>query len=218
MGAGAASGHGLTIAWTTAIAAVPAAAWRALEPDDVPFQDHAFLAALERSGALGRESGWLLHVALCKRGETIVGAMPMYLRTNSYGEYIFDWAWARAYREHGVPYYPKLVAAVPFTPATAPKILVRPGEERAPIAAALLAALDELYEEAAVSSAHLLFITATEADELRARGWLVRHTSQYHWRNAGYRTFADFLGALTGKRRRQIERERRQVQESGLRV
>jgi predicted N-acyltransferase len=101
-------------------------AWRALEPAAFPFFDFEFLRALERSGSIGRRSGWSPAYLLCKEGGHLLGALCMYLKTDSYGEYIFDWEWARAYQRYGLPYYPKLVAAVPFTPATGPKLLVRP--------------------------------------------------------------------------------------------
>ena len=104
---------------------VSEAAWREIEPPDFPFFDFAFLRALERSGSVGGASGWEPVYLLCKEGDHLLGALPLYLKTDSYGEYVFDWEWAHAYREHGLPYYPKLVAAVPFTPATGPKLLVR---------------------------------------------------------------------------------------------
>src|ERR687896_1860551 len=125
-------------------------AWRALEPPNFPFFDFEFLRALEHSGSIGDASGWSPVYLVCKEGGRVLGALPLYLKTDSYGEYIFDWGWARAYREHGLSYYPKLVAAVPFTPATGPKLLVRPdvdgeaGVPRAAVVGALLDAAKEL--------------------------------------------------------------------------
>src|ERR671932_522554 len=113
------------------------AAWRALEPQDFPFFDFEFLRALERSGSVGGASGWSPGYLICKDEGRTLGALCLYLKTDSYGEYIFDWVWARAYREHGLPYYPKLVAAVPFTPATGPKLLVRPAADRAAVTSAV---------------------------------------------------------------------------------
>jgi predicted N-acyltransferase len=200
---------------------VEAVAWRALEPPDFPFFDYEFLRALERSGSIGGASGWSPVYLLCKDGERLLGALCLYLKTNSYGEYVFDWEWARAYREHGLSYYPKLVAAVPFTPATGPKLLTRldlDGTRRAAVSRALLDAARELAEELGVSSSHALFLPEEEVGEFAGQGYAVRHSLQFHWRNRGYEAFSDYLGALTSKRRRQIARERRQLEEEGLRI
>jgi predicted N-acyltransferase len=192
------------------------AAWRAIEPPGTPFTDFEFLAALEASGSLGPASGWLPRYLLAYAGSRLVGALPAFEKTNSYGEYIFDWEWARAYQRNGLPYYPKLTLAVPFTPATGSKILVAPDADRAAVERALLDELETLAHELEVSSTHALFLPEAETAAFAARGYLVRHSSQFHWTNAGYRDFAAFLAALSGKRRRQIERERRQVRELGL--
>ena len=200
---------------------VDEATWRALEPRDFPFFDFEFLRALERSGSVGGASGWSPVHLVCKDGERVLGALCLYLKTDSYGEYIFDWAWAEAYREHGLPYYPKLVAAVPFTPATGPKLLVQPdaGEtERAVVTRALLDAARELGDECRVSSSHALFLPEEELDEFARRGFAVRHSLQFHWHNRGYGAFSDYLDALTSKRRRQISRERRQLEGEGLEI
>jgi uncharacterized protein len=192
------------------------AAWRALEPPDFPFFDFEFLRALERSGSIGPGSGWEPAYLVCRdAGGDLLGALCLYLKTDSYGEYIFDWEWARAYREHGLPYYPKLVAAVPFTPATGPKLLVRPdvtGEARAAVTRALFDAARELGDELRVSSTHALYLPERELGEFAERGFAVRHSMQFHWRNRGYDAFADYLDALVSKRRRQVVRERRQLE------
>jgi predicted N-acyltransferase len=197
------------------------AAWRALEPQDFPFFDLEFLRALERSGSVGGASGWSPVYLVCKHGERLLGALCLFLKTDSYGEYIFDWAWAEAYREHGLPYYPKLVAAVPFTPATGPKLLVRPDADevdRAAVTRALLDAARELGDEFRVSSSHALFLPEEELGEFARRGFAVRHSLQFHWHNRGYGAFSDYLNALTSKRRRQISRERRQLEGEGLQI
>ena len=134
------------------IEGVDEVAWRALEPPDFPFFDFEFLRALERSGSIGGASGWSPIYIVCKDKGRILGTLCLYLKTNSYGEYIFDWGWAQAYRQHGLPYYPKLVAAVPFTPATGPKLLVQPNADRVEVTHALLDAAQELGEERRVSS------------------------------------------------------------------
>jgi predicted N-acyltransferase len=195
------------------------AAWRALEQPDFPFFDFEFLRALERSGSIGGASGWLPAYLVCRDGGRVLGALCLYVKTDSYGEYIFDWDWAYAYQQHRLPYYPKLVAAVPFTPATGPKLLVRPevvGEARAAVVSALLDATQGLGDEWRVSSTHALLLPEWELEEFAGRGYAIRHSLQFHWRNRGYDTFSDYLGALEGKRRRQIQRERRQLEGEGL--
>src|ERR687898_2714642 len=197
-------------------------AWRALEPPDFPFFDFEFLRALEHSGSIGDASGWSPVYLVCKDGGRVLGALPLYLKTDSYGEYIFDWGWARAYRQHGLSYYPKLVSAVPFTPATGPKVLVREDvaseAERAAVKRALLGAARDLGEDLRVSSSHALFLPEDELEMFSQRGFAVRHSLQFHWRNRGYEAFPDYLQELTSKRRRQVARERRQLEGEGLRI
>ena len=202
---------------------VDEAAWRALEPEHFPFFDLEFLRALESSGSIGKASGWSPVYLVCRDGGSVLGALCLYLKTDSYGEYVFDWEWARAYQQHGVPYYPKLVAAVPFTPATGPKLLVRPdvsGElaMRAGVMRALLDGMQRLGDKANVSSSHALFLTEEDLVEFAGRRFAVRHSLQFHWNNRGYDTFSDYLGALEGKRRRQVARERRQLGDEGLEI
>lgn len=197
------------------------AAWRTLEPPDFPFFDREFLRALERSRSVGVGSGWSPVYLVCEDKGRALGALCLYLKTDSYGEYIFDWEWARAYQEHGFPYYPKLVSAVPFTPANGPKLLLRPelgGEDRAAATQALFDAVGTLGEEAGVSSSHALFVPEWELEEFSKRGFKIRHSMQFHWRNRGYSDFSDYLSALEGKRRRQVARERRQLAGEGLEI
>ncbi len=196
----------------SSIKRIDEAAWRALEPPDFPFFDFEFLLALERSRSVGRRTGWSPIYLVCKEKGRTLGAMPLYLKTDSYGEYVFDWAWANAYHQNGLSYYPKLVSAVPFTPATGPKLLVRPDADRAAVARALLDAASELGDEHRVSSSHALFLPERELDEFQAHGFAVRHSLQFHWRNRGYGAFTDYLDAMTSKRRRQVARERRQLE------
>jgi uncharacterized protein len=196
-------------------------AWRKLEPRGFPFFDFEFLRALERSGSIGRRSGWMPVYLVCKEGARVLGALCLYLKTDSYGEYIFDWEWARAYQQYGLSYYPKLVAAVPFTPATGPKLLLRHDVDvatRSRVAKALLEAAEDLGTEYGVSSSHALYLPEHELGEFARRGFTVRHSLQFHWHNRGYETFSDYLGALSGKRRRQILRERRQLEDGDLKI
>jgi len=196
-------------------------AWRAIEPPEFPFFDFEFLRALERSRSIGRRSGWSPAYLVCKEAGIVLGALCMYVKSDSYGEYIFDWEWARAYQQYGLPYYPKLVAAVPFTPATGPKLLVRPdvsGSTRRRVTSALLDAAEDLGSGYEVSSSHALYLPVEELGEFEGRGFTVRHSLQFHWHNRGYEAFSDYLGALSGKRRRQILRERRQLEGEGLEI
>ena len=208
----------MRVEWISSIEHVDEVAWRVLEPPDFPFFDFEFLRALERSGSIGGASGWSPVYLVCKEEGRLLGALCLYLKTNSYGEYIFDWGWARAYREHGLPYYPKLVAAVPFTPATGPKLLVRPAADRAAVTRALLDAARRLGDERRVSSSHALFLPERELEEFAESGFAGRHSLQFHWRNRGYDAFSDYLDALEGKRRRQVARERRQLGGEGLEI
>jgi predicted N-acyltransferase len=196
-------------------------AWRKLEPPGFPFFDFEFLRALEHSGSVGRRSGWSPAYLVCKEGGRVLGALCSYVKTDSYGEYIFDWEWARAYQKYGHAYYPKLVAAVPFTPATGPKLLVRSDADEATAARvkrALLDAAEDMGTEYGVSSSHALFVPGEELGEFARRGYRVRHSLQFHWHNRGYEAFSDYLGALSGKRRRQVSRERRQLEGEGLQI
>ena len=196
-------------------------AWRSLEPSDFPFFDFEFLRALESSGSIGPGSGWSPAYLVCTEGARLLGALCLYIKTDSYGEYIFDWEWARAYQQYGLSYYPKLVAAVPFTPATGPKLLVHEDADsatRARVTKALLDAAEDLGDEYGVSSSHALFLPDEELGKFEGRGFAVRHSLQFHWHNRGYDAFSDYLGALSGKRRRQILRERRQLEGEALQI
>jgi uncharacterized protein len=197
------------------------AGWRALEPPDFPFFDYEFLRALEVSGSVGPGTGWEPVYLVCEDGGRLLGALCLYVKTDSYGEYIFDWDWAYAYHEQGLPYYPKLVAAVPFTPATGPKLLLSPDVGpggREGVKAALLEAARELGDELRASSTHALFLPEAEIPAFTGRGFALRHSMQFHWRNRGYGGFSDYLDALQGKRRRQVVRERRQLEDEDLTI
>lgn len=202
------------------LAAVKSGEWDALVGPDDPFTEHRFLRALEDSHSVGERTGWYpRHLLLRDRSGTLVGALPLYLKDNSYGEYIFDWGWADAALSAGIPYYPKLVAAVPFTPVTGQRLLVPTGEERGEIQAALLVSLQELAEQLDVSSAHLLFVTDEERALLeRFPAYLPRLTYQFRWDNVGYASFGEYLGTFRNATRKSVRRERQRVAESGLAI
>ncbi len=208
----------LTVREVVAIDQVAAADWDACAGPSNPFVGHAFLAALEVSGSAATQSGWApRHVVVEDGGGRVLAVAPLYLKTHSYGEYVFDWAWADAYHRAGGRYYPKLLSAVPFTPVTGPRLLVRPGAP--PEAAdALITGMVRLAERLGLSSLHVNFPTEAEWRLLGAHGFLLRVGEQFHWQNTGYADFEDFLGTLSARKRKAIRRERRTVAESGVRL
>ena len=200
------------------IDAVPAGQWNALNRADDPFLSHEFLAALERHDCVGPRYGWLPRHITAWQGKRLVGAVPLYQKDNSYGEFVFDFAWADAYQRHGLAYYPKLVAAVPYTPATGQRLLVAEHADPALLSKALLERAETLAETSGCSSLHWLFITEQEDARLGELGLMQRLGCQFHWRNRGYSDFEAFLSSLTSKRRKNIRRERRVVREAGIRI
>ena len=221
----------LTSRVVSSLASVDAAQWNALEHGPSPFSEHGFLRALERSGSVGPEAGWdpvyILVEAPAEESATagavsaqapgeipgtrLVGAVAAYVKAHSYGEYIFDWAWARAAERGGLAYYPKLVVAVPMTPATGPRLLVARDVSRGPVVAKLVAGVRALADQRRCGSVHWLFTTAEEQAELRDHGFAPRASFQYHWHNAGYASFDEFLARMTSRRRKQLRKERARV-------
>ncbi|HEY2570388.1 MAG TPA: GNAT family N-acetyltransferase [Solirubrobacteraceae bacterium] len=214
------------------VGAIAPGDWDALlatQARPTPFMSHAYLHALEASASVGGDTGWqpvTLTVRLRGAG-TLVAAAAAYLKTHSYGEYVFDWAWADAYRRYGVPYYPKLVVAVPFTPVPGSRLLARDAAART----LLLRALGALAREADCSSVHLLFGDDADYDAARANGWMMRQGVQFHWHNRHdvapptdaaapivlpYTDFGDFLASLQRDKRKKISQERRRVGEAGV--
>ncbi|MCA9535778.1 MAG: N-acetyltransferase [Myxococcales bacterium] len=198
---------------------VAPADWDALAGDDDPFAEHAFLSVLEDSGSVGGRSGWRPAHVLVHDGGTLVGALPLYRKDHSYGEYIFDFAWANAAARLGSPYYPKLVAMTPLTPATGTRLLVHPSTERAHVVKTLLDGALVAASELHASSVHLNFLNAQEAAEVATHGaYLARTTHQFHFHNEGYADFEDFVGRFRSSMRKKLRKERRAVAESGLDV
>jgi predicted N-acyltransferase len=188
------------------ISQIGQAAWDACAGDENPFVSYGFLSALEDSGSVGGRSGWHPRYAVLRDAAgTVAAVAPAYAKTNSYGEYVFDHAWANAMERAGGRYYPKLQVAVPFSPVPGRRFLVRPGFPVASLGAALIEAAREL----GCSSVHATFCTAAEWNELGDAGWLQRLGTQFHWDNNGYKSFDDFLGALSSRKRKAIKRERR---------
>lgn len=196
------------------IDAIDEAVWDGLRPDDNPFVSHRFLSLMERSQSAVAETGWQPVHLLMRDDADLVGVAPLYLKSHSYGEYVFDWGWADAYERAGGRYYPKLQCAVPFSPVPGPRLLVGADDERRQtIATALKQVVDELQ----TSSAHVTFCSALDAEALEQAGFMIRHGLQFHWRNRDYRDFADFLAALRSSKRKMIAKERRRISEEGIR-
>lgn len=192
---------------------VPHSAWNALlRAGDTPFVRHEFLKLLEDTRCVGPGTGWTPCHLVAGDVDTIEGAVPLYLKEHSYGEYVFDWAWARAYQEHGIDYYPKLVCAVPFTPVTSRKLLATNGYA----ADALISGIHSFAEKNPISSVHALFLPAQDKDRFADAGYLLRQDNQFHWKNGGYADFDEYLARFTSKKRKNIRAERRQVSAAGV--
>ena len=193
------------------IAAIPARQWDALAGTN-PFLSHAFLAALQESGCATPETGWRAQFLTLWQDQRLVGAMPLYLKFHSWGEFVFDWAWADAYQRQGLRYYPKLLNAVPFTPVTGARMLAGTPELRAQLLHAAL----RLARELGVSSLHCLFPDQAQALEMQQEGMMLRQAVQFHWTNPGFADFDAYLAAMSHDKRKRIKQERRKVQEAGI--
>jgi len=197
------------------VSEIPAAEWNALA-GEYPFLRHEFLAAMEDSGCASRRSGWNPRHLVLRDAQGLAAAAPLYEKTHSWGEFVFDFAWARAAEQAGMAYYPKLVCAVPFTPATGPRMLCRAGPAAAELRLALLAAMRERVGDEQLSSVHALFLDADGRDACEQDGWLLRRDCHFQWHNRGYRDFDDFLDSFSADKRKKAKRERRRVLEQGI--
>ena len=210
----------LSLSVLSGVTEVPAADWDALVDDNDPFLEHAFLAALERSGSVGPGTGWEPRILVARQGAELVGAVPLYLKDDSMGEFIWDFAWAHGAHSAGIPYFPKLVAAVPFTPAASHRLMVHPTAERARVASALAKGLREVAEETGAFSIHVLFCLEEELAELAPEGFVARASHQFHWTNrpGPYESFDDYLGEFRSRIRKQVRHERAVAGDYGLRI
>jgi hypothetical protein len=196
---------------------VDAPSWNALAGDN-PLLQHAFLLAMEESGCIGPGTAWQgCHLVLRDPDNALAGAMPLYLKHDSHGEFVFDWSWADAYERAGLDYYPKLVSAVPFTPATGARLLVRDDRYRNDIRQRLVTEALRIAKDAGLSSWHVLFPDDAERDAYAAAGLLERKGCQFHWTNDSYRDFDDFLSRFSSQKRKKVKRERRRIAEAGIR-
>ena len=220
---GSAEARGAKLEIEPSIAAVSAAAWNACaDPDPAvtnPFVRHEFLHALEASGSVGHRAGWVpQHVVLKDGGGRVAGVAPAYAKTHSQGEYIFDHGWADAYERAGGRYYPKLQCAVPFTPVPGPRLLTGGGEGWEEREALLAGGLIALADKARMSTAHITFLTEGEWRRIGSQGFLQRTGKQYHWFNADYASYDDFLASLASRKRKALRKERQEAVASGIRI
>ncbi len=194
---------------------IDAPVWDALvatQAEANPFLSHAFLDALHASGSADADTGWQPQFLTLWQKDKLAAAMPLYAKSHSYGEYVFDWAWADAYRRNGLDYYPKLLSAIPFTPVSGSRLLARNAEAQA----ALITTLKAIQENSGLSSTHILYPPQDQAEALQAAGFLLRSGVQFHWLNNGYQHFDEFLDTLERKKRKNIRAERRKVVEAGV--
>jgi len=199
-------------------ASINPADWDILDHADNPFLSHAFLGGLETSGSVGVDNGWRPHHLAVFEEDKLVAFAPTYVKSHSHGEFVFDWAWADAFRRHGLPYYPKLLTAVPYTPVTGPRLLTRQGHPDAEELRRLLIGLATAEcKQAGLSSWHCNFTAGDETESFENSGLLGRSDWQFHWANPGYESFEDFLGRLQSRKRKNIRRERSAIAQAGLR-
>ncbi len=196
---------------------IPAPAWNALIKDHNPLVRHEFLSAMEKHHCVGNTFGWLVRHIGIYEGDRLIGAMPLYEKYNCLGEFVFDHSWAQAYEQMGMRYFPKLVSAIPYTPATGQRLISEPGRETE-IYPLLLEAVLELARQTGASSFHCLFPYGDEQAFLEQNRLFTRHDCQFHWHNRNYKDFEDFLSRLTSRKRKKIRQERSRVAASGARL
>ncbi len=204
------------LALAEGVCTLPPEEWNALVGNESPFLEWEWLASLEEAGAVGEATGWVARPLVARRAGRLVAACPLYLKAHGEGEFVFDFAWADAALRAGIDYYPKLLVGVPFTPVGGARVLSAPGEDRAAWIARFAEALRELCVRLGLSGVHVNFCREDERHGFEAAGYLPRIGFQYHWSNAGYASFDDYLGRLRSKRRNQVRRERREVAAQGV--
>jgi predicted N-acyltransferase len=194
------------------------AAWNRLTGVAYPFLRHEFLLALEQSGSVSAQTGWVPSHLLVLNDDQLVALMPLYLKQHSWGEYVFDHQWAQAYQQQGLDYYPKWLTAIPLTPCQGARIVIQAGTDPLQVMQALLDFIKQLAEQRGISSWHCLFPVQQQAEYLRSLGMSIREGVQFHWFNRGYRDFDDYLQSLSAGKRKMLRRERRRVSEQGMRM
>ena len=204
--------------FVTSIEQIGADMWQQFAQDLSPFCQYAFLSALEQSASVGGNTGWQPQHLVVYKNKVPVALLPLYKKNHSYGEYVFDFAWANTYKQYGLRYYPKLVCAIPFTPVTGPRLLVKPGESLSEIAKVVCVLLADKMKNEAFSSMHWLFVEPALADTLAEHQQLVRRSVQFQWFNRQYRDFDDFLAAFNSRKRKSIRAERNKIVKAGIKV
>ncbi len=195
---------------------IDAARWDALCPDDYPFVRHDFLSAFEKSGSVSHEKGWQPQHLLVEEEGTLIAAMPLYIKYHSYGEYVFDWAWADAYKRYSLNYYPKLISAIPFTPCSGSRILMVDAAKQSELIPLIVAAIKKRTHELNASSWHCLFITKEISEQLISSATVQRIGCQFHWFNRNYESWDDFTATMTSRKRKNINKERSKVKEQEI--
>jgi predicted N-acyltransferase len=206
----------LSAEFLTSLDQLPAEQWDSVAGTDYPFLRHTFLYGLEKTACTTADTGWQPCHLILRQGTELAAVMPLYLKSHSYGEYVFDWSWADAWQQSGLSYYPKLVTAIPFTPATGPRLCVAPGQDEGQCLRAAIVAIKDLASTRNISSWHLLFPTEAVSETLLAAGLHRRAATQFHWFNDDYRSFDDFLATFNSRKRKSLNRERRRVAEQGI--
>lgn len=202
--------------FATSITEIEREDWNRLAGEENPFTRYEFFEALEVSGCTSADTGWQPHHLVIRIEEETVGLVPLFLKTNSYGEYVFDWSWARAYQQAGFDYYPKLISAIPFTPSTGERIFLSENIARPLLLKSIVSILNDETREQKISSWHLLFPKADLSNELKGQGTIQRVGTQYHWSNRGYGNFDNFLSAMSSRKRKSIRKERKAVSANGI--
>jgi len=208
----------LTVEFLGSLDEISAREWNSVAGGDYPFLRHEFLWGLEDTACVSTETGWQpCHAILrCTQKNKVVGVLPLYLKSHSYGEYVFDWSWADAWRRNGLSYYPKLLTAIPFTPATGPRLCLAPGYHKNEVWPVLAAAIRELAQSRNISTWHLLFPEESEATLLESEGMHLRTATQFHWFNQNFSSFDDFLATFNSRKRKNLRKERNRVTEQGF--
>ncbi|MEM8659598.1 MAG: GNAT family N-acetyltransferase [Pseudomonadota bacterium] len=206
----------IQVEFLTSLGKISATDWNAITGEDYPFGRHEFLYGLEQTGCANAETGWQPCHLVLKDKQGIMAVMPLYLKSHSYGEYVFDWSWADAWRRSGLEYYPKLLTAIPFTPATGPRLFTREEANSTEMWLIALEAIRHLAEKQSISSWHVLFPDEEIASGLLSQGLHRRSATQFHWFNEGYHSFNDFLDGFTSRKRKSLRRERTRVAQQGL--
>lgn len=207
----------MQITFLASLQQIPASAWNALCPSDYPFIRHEFLAALEASECVSAAKGWQPQHLIVEEEGQLIAALPLYLKSHSYGEYVFDWAWADAYKRNGLAYYPKLISAIPFTPCTGPRLLLADNNRRSTLIELIVPAIKTRARELHASSWHCLFPSESLSAELILGGSAQRIGCQFHWFNRNYQHWSDFVAAMNSRKRKNINKERRSVELQGIR-